>query len=285
MINSIASHMVQQSVKKLNKNNNNIKKMTQEKTREIVIPGEVVGKGDLLPGDWTTKQGDEIIATRLGVIDITDRLVKVVPISGVYTPRRGNIVIGSIQDLTMRGWIVDIGAPYDSFLQLKECPMYVNESEMQDVYGIGDLVIAKIFKTGRTSIDLTTKGRGLGRIKEGFIMKVNPHRVPRVIGKEGSMVSQIKIATNTEVTIGQNGVIWIKGKNPEDEMLARDAIEFVVDNITSEGLTAMVEEWLKKNKKAGSSTNEEAPAEAKEAPAEAKEAPAEVKEETKEDAE
>lgn len=224
-------------------------KTKTENLREVVIPGEVIGKGDLLPGDWTAKQDGNIIATRLGVVDKSDKLIKIVPISGVYIPRRGNVVIGVIENLTMRGWIVNIKAPYDAFLMLKECPMFVNENEMADVYNIGDLVVAKIFSVKRDSIDLTTKGRGLGKIKEGMIVEINPHRVPRVIGKEGSMVKQIKDASGCEITIGQNGLVWIKGSSVEDELFARKAIEFVVENTITAGLTEKMEDWLKKNKK------------------------------------
>lgn len=216
--------------------------------REIVTPGEVIAKGDILPGDWTMKRGEEIIATRLGVVDKSDRLVKVVPISGVYIPRRGNVIIGVVEDITMRGWIVDIKAPYSAFLLLKECHTYVDESEMEDVYGINDLVVAKIFSVKRNSIDLTTKGGGLGRIRDGLIIEINPHRVPRVIGKEGSMINQIKFATGCEITVGQNGLVWIKGKTTEDGLFAKKAIEFVIENTTTEGLTEKVEEWLGKNK-------------------------------------
>ena len=131
------------------------KETKKEKTREIVIPGEVIAKSDMLPGDWTMKQNNEIVATRLGVLDKSDKLVKVVPISGVYMPRRGNVVIGKIDDITMRGWITDVKAPYSAFLLLKECPMFINESEMESVFTVGDLVVAKIFKIGRDSIDLT----------------------------------------------------------------------------------------------------------------------------------
>ncbi len=222
-----------------------------EHKREIVTPGEIIAKGDVLPGDWTAKFDGDVISTRLGIVEKIDKLVKVVPISGVYFPRRNNVVIGRVEDITMRGWIVNIMAPYSAFLLLKECPMYINESEMEEVYNIGDLVVAKIFKTGRESADLTTKGRGLGKINSGLIVKINPHRVPRVIGKEGSMIKQIKIATDTEVTVGQNGIVWIKGSNLEDELLAKAAVEFVIANTTSEGLTEKVEEWLKKNKKPG----------------------------------
>jgi len=218
--------------------------------REIVIPGEIIAGGeDILPGDWTTKEGKNIISLRFGIVDKSDRLTKVIPLSGVYIPRRGNIVIGEIRDLAMSGWMVDIGGPYSAFLALRECPGFIEESEMETVYGIGDLIVVKISDVKRTAVDLTMKHRenGLGKINDGLIVRVNPHRVPRIIGKEGSMVKIIRDATNCMITVGQNGPVWIKGDNIKDQLFAEKAINFIIANTTSDGLTEKVEEWLKAN--------------------------------------
>jgi exosome complex component RRP4 len=220
--------------------------------KEIVVPGELISSGDeFLPGDWTIKQGNDIIATRLGVVEKQDRLIKIIPLSGVYIPRRGNVVIGEIKDMNYSGWMVEIGGPYGAFLTLKEVPGFIEESEMETVFGIGDLIVTTVFNVKRTAVDLTMKQRepGLGKIKEGLIVKVNPHRVPRIIGKEGSMIKLIKDATRSMITVGQNGLIWIKADNVDDRLFAKHAIEFVVENTTTEGLTEKVEEWLKNYKK------------------------------------
>jgi len=128
-------------------------------------------------------------------------------------------------------------------------PGYIEDSEMESVYGIGDLIVTKIFNVKRTSVDLTMKQRenGLGKIKEGLIINVNPHRVPRVIGKEGSMIKMIKDASGCMITVGQNGLIWIKGNSIDAEIYSKKAIEFIIENTTSEGLTKKVEDWLKEN--------------------------------------
>lgn len=225
--------------------------MTKEdKKREIVIPGEVVAEAqDVLPGDWTTRHGESITATRYGVLDSSGKIIKVVPITGAYIPRRGNIVIAEVVDINTKGWVTNISAPYDAFLTLSECPMFVREDEMDEVYDIGDLLIAKINKAGRRSIDLTLKGRGLGKVKGGIITEINPNRVPRVIGKEGSMIKLIKTATNCDITVGQNGLIWIKGEDTENELFAKTAVDFVDENTIVDGLTEKLEEWLKKNKR------------------------------------
>jgi len=220
------------------------------KDREIVIPGEVIASGeDYLPGEWTEKRGDDVVAIRFGLMEETNKLVRVIPLSGVYQPRRGNVVIGKVEMLTMNGWVIDIGCADNGFLPLMEVPRFVNKDAMDEVMDIGDMVIAKIWNMNKRGIDLSIKSRGYGRIDEGIIMKVNPNKIPRVIGKEGSMISLIKSKTNCEITAGQNGLVWIQGNNVEDELFTKRAIEFVVDHSFIHGLTEEVEKWLGENLK------------------------------------
>ena len=76
--------------------------MAKEKIeRRIVIPGEVIVKGEnYLPGEGTEKKGDEIITMRYGLAEESNRLVKVIALSGTYQPRRGNIIIGKVENIT-----------------------------------------------------------------------------------------------------------------------------------------------------------------------------------------
>jgi exosome complex component RRP4 len=115
--------------------------------------------------------------------------------------------------------------------------------------GIGDMMIAKIVEINKRGIDLTIKVRGLGKIEEGLIIKINSNKVPRVIGKEGSMISIIKDETKCDITVGQNGLVWIQGATVEDELFAKKAIMFIVENSFVEGLTEEVKKWFEKNKK------------------------------------
>ena len=218
--------------------------------RKIVIPGEVIVKGDnYLPGEWTEKRNDEIVAIRYGLADESNRLVKIIPLSGVYHPRTGNVVIGKIGDLTFNGWIVDIGTSDNAFLPVSEFPRYVNKSGLDEVLDIGDMLIAKIIGVNRRGTDLTVKSRGLGKIEEGLIVKINPNKVPRIIGKEGSMVKIIKERTNCNITVGQNGLIWIKGDRVEDELFSKEAILFVAEKSSISGLTEEVKKWFDGRKK------------------------------------
>lgn len=218
--------------------------------RKVIIPGEVIVKGeDYLPGEGTEKIGDEIIAIKYGLAEENNRLVKVISLSGVYQPRRGNVVIGVIINITFNGWIMDIGTPDNAFLPVSEFPRYINKNGLDEVLGIGDLVTAKISEVNKRGTDLTLKGRGLGKIESGITMNVNSNKVPRVIGKEGSMISIIKDETNCNITVGQNGLISIAGNEIEDELLAKKAILFIVKNSFLEGLTEEIKKWFAGEKK------------------------------------
>lgn len=224
--------------------------MNKMAERKIVVPGEVIAKGDnLLPGEWTEKVDGEIKALKYGLAEESNNLVKVIPLSGVYNPRRGNVVIGKVENITFNGWILDIGTPENAFLSLMEVPRFVNKDNLEEVMEIGDAAVVKIWGINKRGIDLSLKSRGLGKIDRGIIIQINPYKVPRVIGKEGSMVKIIKDETGCNVTVGQNGLIWIEGETVEDELFAKKAINFVSENSYLSGLTEKLQEWFKENKK------------------------------------
>ncbi len=217
--------------------------------RKVVIPGEVIEKGnDFLPGEGTEKRGEEIVALRYGLAEESNRLVKVIPLSGVYHPRRGNVVIGKVELLTFNGWVININTAENAFLSLTEVPRFVNKDGLDEVMDIGDMSVVKIVGINKRGIDATIKSRGLGRIDEGLIVSVNPNKVPRIIGKEGSMINLIKDETKCNITVGQNGLIWIRGDKIEDELYAKKAILFVTEKSFASGLTEEVQKWFKGEK-------------------------------------
>jgi exosome complex component RRP4 len=217
--------------------------------RKIVIPGELIAKGeDFLPGEGTEKRSEGIVAIRFGLAEESNKLVKVIPISGVYQPRRGNVVIGKVENVTFNGWVIDINTADGAFLSLMEVPRYVNKDDLEEVMMIGDMVVAKINSINKRGIDLTVKLKGLGRIDNGIIISINPNKVPRVIGKEGSMISLIKDETKCRITVGQNGLISIEGDNIEDELFAKKAILHVAEKSLMSGLTDEMKVWFDSEK-------------------------------------
>ena len=218
--------------------------------RKAIIPGEIIVEGEnYLPGEGTEKRDNKIYSLKYGLAEETNKLIKVIPLSGVYEPRRGNVIIGKVELLTHNGWVINIGSSENAFLSLMEVPRYVNKEDLDEVMSIGDIVIVKIFAINKRGIDVTIKSRGLGRVDEGIIFEINSNKVPRVIGKEGSMINLIKNKKKTNITVGQNGKILINGEKIEDELLAKKAIEHIVDKSFISGLTEEVTKWFAENKK------------------------------------
>jgi len=217
--------------------------------RLIAIPGETLFEGEeYIPGEGTEKRNEKIIALRYGLVENNKNLIRVIPVSGVYIPRSGNVVIGKVENVTMNGWVIDITTPEGAFLSLMEVPRYVNRDDLRGVLDIGDIVAVKIYSVNSRGIDLTTKLKGLGKLDKGIIIQINPNKVPRLIGKEGSMISLIKEETKCKIIVGQNGLIWINGEKIEDELYAKKAILYVTENAAMSGLTDEMKEWFDKNK-------------------------------------
>ena len=202
------------------------------KEREIVVPGEVVAEGmDYLPAKGILREGERLIASQIGMINVEGRLVKLIPLTGSYSPKRNDLVIGKVVNITFSGWIVDIGHSNLSMLSLKD--------------GSNDVIIAKITNvTKSNAIDLSMKWPGLMKLVGGIIIDIDPTKIPRVIGKQGSMISLIKTKTNCKIMAGQNGKIWIKGEEPKMELKVIEAINLVERESHIEGLTQIVEKFL-----------------------------------------
>ncbi|MAH46692.1 hypothetical protein CMI37_12755 [Candidatus Pacearchaeota archaeon] len=214
--------------------------------RKIVVPGETIVSGDaFLPGEGAYRDGKDLVAGRYGLSDISEKFVKVIAVSGVYIPRRGNSIIGEVIGITFNGWLVNFGGAENAFLSMMEVPRYINKGELREHFDFGDLISAKVWNTNGKGVDLSVKMRGFGRLEGGQLMQINPNKVPRIIGREGSMVNLIKDATGCEINVGQNGWVWIRGGSIDNEIQTRKIIDFICENATITGLTDKVEKFIK----------------------------------------
>lgn len=218
------------------------------KERDIVVPGEVIAEGmGFLPSKGLYREGSKIHAGRLGMIAIEGQVIKLIPLTGVYLPKINDKIIGRIIDVLMTGWRIETRSPYSAVLGLKDATMEFipRSADLTQYYGLGDYVLCKVITvTSQKLIDVTMKGAGLRKLKDGRLVEVNPHKVPRVIGKDGSMVLMIKNATGCDISVGQNGWIWVMGPTPEQECQAVSAIKRVEDEAHLPGLTERMKAYL-----------------------------------------
>src|SRR3989344_3737838 len=219
--------------------------------RQVVIPGDTLAEGmDFLPGKGAFREGDHILSSRLGLMNVNGRIINVIPLSGRYVPRRDDIVIGFIKDMSYSSWFVDVGYAYEASLSMKDATADFIErgSSLSDYFAIGEIILTRVNNvTKEGNIDLTMKGPGLRKLNGGRIIEITPSKIPRVVGKQGSMISMIKDKTGCSVFAGQNGRIWIRGANPEAEKLATEAIQLINDKAHTSGLTERVGAFLEQH--------------------------------------
>ncbi len=251
------------------------------KNRDIVVPGELLGTGDLLLGEGTYKRGKNVHSNILGLVDSKENFIKVIALNGRYIPKPKDVVIGVVKDISFSHWSLDLNSAYGGVLTVANGTDYfvnLDDEDISKIYGIGDAIVAKILNVSKAmNAGLTMKDRGLYKLSGGRIITITSTKVPRVIGRKGTMVQMIKDMTGCKITVGQNGRVWISGDNEE---LAVEAIKLIESKAHTPGLTENIRKFLEKStgnksslqpKPVGSKEPEAESVESKEPEAEAEE--------------
>ncbi|MEM5811065.1 MAG: exosome complex RNA-binding protein Rrp4, partial [Candidatus Aenigmatarchaeota archaeon] len=183
------------------------------KIREIVLPGDLLGerKGRKL-GAGVYEENDKVFSKFLGIPRVSENELSVIPLSGTYLPRFGDRVIGIVESVELSGWFLDINSPYPAFLPLSEGVEEFVDLQRVDLtrfYDIGDVIFCKLSRvTKDKTVQASMRDFESRKLRNGVLIKVTPTKIPRIIGKEGSMITLIKNKTKCEIVTGQNGLIW-----------------------------------------------------------------------------
>jgi len=220
--------------------------------RQLVTPGDLLAEDDYVAGDNTYKDDGKVYATRIGLVNYKDRNIFVVALKAFYIPCVEDMVIGKVVEVGLSGWMVDVKAPYLALLRASDAlgrSFRPQQDDLVSVFDVGDLIICKVVAYDRTRGPLLSVDEaGFGKITRGQIVEVTPTKIPRIIGRKGSMISMIKQETGCHVTIGQNGLILVSGKTLEDERLTVMAIRKIEQEAHTSGLTDRVTEMIRKEK-------------------------------------
>lgn len=219
--------------------------------RALVVPGDVLYEGQIKTGDNTYRIQGKVSATRVGLVDYGKGMVSVIALEAGFNPLIGDLVVGEVIDIELGQWVVDIDAPSDAILNVPDAidAPFRTDIVMPEILDVGDTITAKIVDMDRSRTPiLSILGRGLGKVEEGFTIRLTPSKIPRLIGKKGSMVNMILKETGCNVVIGQNGRILIQGKTREQEMKVVKVIEKIEREAHISGLTNRVQEYLKQLK-------------------------------------
>lgn len=219
--------------------------MLHVKDREFVVPGQLLGE-NIWHDVNCFHEEDSVFSSIQGIARVEDSRVKVIPSSGGYIPKEGDLVIGVVSKVLTGRWVVDIRSPYLCTLRGEEVTRDPLTVDLSRFFKVGDAISAKISCVDEVNSCQIT---GPWRLEEGVIIDVNPKRVPRVVGKKRSMLGILKEKTRCKIVVGQNGWIWIKDERTE---LAIKTIKKIEREAQTPGLTdritRMLESELSKSK-------------------------------------
>ena len=213
--------------------------------REIVVPGDMLGENPKLAGIGTYVQDGRVYSANYGLVDRRNT-IKVIPLSGRYIPARGDLVIGKVVDMTFSNWFADINAPYEGMLHISEFPERVDPANMSKYLHVGELIIARVADVDPTmKVELTMRDENLRILKQGRVIDISHVKIPRVIGRNGSMISMLKKDLNVSIFVGQNGRIWLKGDDKYVDLAIRTIFKIEREAHTS-GLTDKIKDYISK---------------------------------------
>ncbi len=237
----------------------------EETSRDLVVPGEILTEDtkNYLPGRGTifNKDRSKIISLNIGLKQVKRNYINVIPLRGFYTPRPGDKVIALVTDKNPVKYICDINAkdrgilkPKNTVARGKPRGYRGGAPDRQDnsteKYDIGDILIVKVLSADRLNKpDLTTVGKYLGKRRDGLVITIDTPKIPRIIGRSGSMIKMLKNLTKSNIFVTQNGRIWLKGEDLAHERLLIDAIRKIEREAHTVGLTDRMSEYIENEKK------------------------------------
>lgn len=225
--------------------------LTPFQTRDLVLPGDVLYEGSIRTGENTYKHEGKVFATRIGLVEYGHDMVSVIALEAGYSPLVGDLVVGDVVDMELGEWTVDVDSPNYAILNVSDAvgQPFRPDIVMPKILDMGDTIAAKVVEIDRRRTPiLSILGRGLGKLQEGFIIRITPSKIPRLIGKKGSMVNMILKETGCDIVIGQNGRIFIYGKTREQEEMVVKVIDMIDNEAHTTGLTNRIQDYLKRLK-------------------------------------
>jgi len=219
-----------------------------ESKKRHVLPGDFITTSPLRLQDNVVLDGKRIISTTIGLSDVSTDNVRVISLTGIYIPKIDDLVIGRIEYIFGNSWFADINSCYQGMLLGQDVfgrGSYPTNSEMKNRLDKGDIIFAKIANFDRQREPLISiADNNLGKIDSGELIKISPSKIPRLIGKQGSMIQTIEGSTNATITVGQNGVIVVSCDETNGLLKALTAIRMIDEQAHIINLTDKVKKML-----------------------------------------
>jgi len=210
--------------------------------KRIVVPGELLTEERKKLGDHVFIENGKVFSDSLGLLQEDESSVRVIPLQGRYMPRTGDLIVGIVKSIQFAGYIIDINSFYFSFLR---------KTELRKPLEKGMVISAKI-----SDVDEVNEAH-LENVRVfygGEVVDVSPVKVPRIIGKKGSMLQVLKDGTGSSVMAGRNGRVWVKDG---DTYLIKKAIRKIENEAHMSNLTVRMQAFIEDEKRKASIEMEE----------------------------
>lgn len=213
--------------------------------KRVVVPGELITEERKKIGQHVYVHEGRVYSDVLGLIDDSKEFASVVPLEGPYVPQPGDLVVGVVVSENFGNYIVNINAPHLAFLP---------KAMLRESFKIECMLSAKVMGVNEVG---TAELGGPRAFFGGELISVSAVKVPRVIGKNGSMLEVLRRGTGCTMMVGRNGWIWVNGGNTS---LLICALEKIQAEAHTEHLTNKMEEFLNEaGKKAAKPAEEPQP--------------------------
>ncbi len=202
--------------------------------KKIVVPGDLLTLEKKKLGQNTFLENDKVYSSVIGLVTENTEYISVIALNGPYLPVVGDAILGIVKSEIVNGYFLDYHSPGE---------IYLPKSTLSKELKIGSVIFAKIRNiTESDSIEL----ENVNVLPQGYIFNTSPVKVPRLIGKNDSMLNLFKQYTESSIVIGKNGWVWFVSKKPQ---LLEKAMSLVVNNSQKSNLTNTIKEYLEKNTK------------------------------------
>lgn len=229
--------------------------MLHVQNRELVVPGQLIAEGDYRVYEGAFREDKQVYASVVGLADLHGQNIRIIPLQGGYIPKQGDVVIGVVVDSHYSGWILDINSPYTGNLFVSDLLRRKVDLVREDIsqyLSMRDVVIAGVKDVNeRMRVQLEASEPGMGRVEGGKLVEISPMKIPRVIGRKGSMLKTLQDVGECRINVGQNGRIMIWGKNTRMTNSVIEALLMIEREAHTSGLTDRVHLMLEKIKSEG----------------------------------
>jgi exosome complex component RRP4 len=196
--------------------------------KTVVLPGDAMPEG-LAGTHYTYMSAGHAISKVVGVYD--DERKEIMPLEGAWHPRVGNSIVGVVASVDRNTCSID--------LRHSSYGVLINDRMSRYRPRVGDVIESVVKSIERKNVPVMDRARPIE--ESSWLVYVKPSKIPRVLGRNNSMLRQIEELTQTRIIVGLNGFVAISGKgiNP-----AVASIRKIESEAHTPGLTDRIREML-----------------------------------------